>query len=57
VPLELTATLPAVGLYVIEVAQVAGEPGGEPFRGHYHLRVDSASGAEILLEPLESVEP
>ena len=34
-----------------------GGPGGEPFRGYYQLRVDSASNAEILLEPLESVEP
>ena len=43
--------------YVIDVAEVAGGPGGEPFRGYYHLRVDSASNAEILLEPLDSVEP
>ncbi len=57
VPLELTAKLPAAGRYVIEVAKVAGGPGREPFRGHYHLRFDSASNAEILLEPLDSVEP
>ena len=56
-PLELKATLPAAGHYQIEVAEVAGGSGGEPFRGHYRLRVSSASGAPILLEPLRSVEP
>ena len=56
-PLKLKATLPAAGSYVIEVAEVAGGPGGEAFRGYYQLGVDSASNAEILLEPLESVEP
>jgi hypothetical protein len=57
VPLKLAATLPAAGGYVVHVAEVTGGPGGEPFRGYYQLRVDSASDAEILLEPLESVEP
>ena len=57
VPLKLKATLPAAGSYVIEVAEVADGPGGEAFRGYYQLGVDSASNAEILLEPLESVEP
>jgi hypothetical protein len=56
-PLELKATLPATGHYRIEVAEVAGGSGGEAFRGHYRLRVSSASGAPILLEPLRSVEP
>ena len=56
--LALTATLPAAGGYVIEVAEVASGPGGgEPFRGHYRLWVSSTSGAPILLEPFRSVEP
>jgi hypothetical protein len=56
-PLELTATLPAAGAYLIEVADVAPGPGGEAFRGHYRLRVTSSSGTAVLLEPLRSVEP
>ena len=57
VPLQLKATLPAAGRYRVEVAEVDGGSGGEPFRGHYRLRVTSGSGTAILLEPLRSVEP
>ena len=56
-PLELKATLPTAGRYRVEVAEVDGGSGGEPFRGHYRLRVSSATSRAILLEPLRSVEP
>ena len=56
-PLELEATLPASGHYVVEVAEVAPGPDGEAFRGHYRLRATTSADGVVLLEPLDSVEP
>lgn len=59
-PLELTATLPAAGSYV--VAAIKAEPGaGEPFRGHYLLTVrshaDKARGESLVLGATGQTEP
>lgn len=59
-PLELSATLPAAGTYV--VAAIKAEPGaGKPFRGHFLLTVRSnagrARGESLLLGATGETEP
>ena len=59
-PLELTASLPAAGDYV--VAAIKAEPGaGKPFRGHYLVTVRShagkARGQSLVLGATGETEP
>jgi hypothetical protein len=59
-PLELAATLPAAGGYVVE-AREAEAGSGEPFRGHFLVTVQSnagkARGTSLLLGPTRQSEP
>ena len=55
VPLTVNAALPRADTYAIVVEETPKE--ANAFRGYYRLRVKSASGATLSLEPQRSVEP